>query len=284
MSMPYAHSAALAVCASLLLPLAAVAGPVSISLADIVGGGSGKGTGTLNAGINQATGATVTGCKFAQTSGTMNTYRSVANPFIDGVFMPDGGDGTTGITVSSTGLTTTGVRNTGSPSWDYILNGNPTLGAGCPTGTAGDYYATSFGFTSHMRFHANNGITFDLDAIEAANGGLEVTSFSAVAAVANSQSTGVQFTLLLDGVLTEQFNVGGNSSQDVDFAIGAGTRFLTLITADDGNFSSDQSLFGNPTLTLGSAQAVSAPGTLALAGLGLACVGWQRRRRSAAAA
>lgn len=80
----------------------------------------------------------------------MSTYSSVAsNPYVDGVFVPDGGvNGTTAIAVSSTEFATTGVRNTGNTRWDYILNDHPSTHR---CGSAGGDYGASFGFTSHMK-------------------------------------------------------------------------------------------------------------------------------------
>ena len=52
-----------------------------------------------------------------------NRFAKSEFDFIDGVFIPDGGDGNSQITVSSTGVTITGLPRTSGDAWDMIRNG-----------------------------------------------------------------------------------------------------------------------------------------------------------------
>lgn len=97
----------------------------SLDLADVVGGGMGRGTGRT-AGLNPWTGAVVhkhTG----STSGVANEVHPVMDhPLIDCVFVPHGGaDGKQLVPVSSSGLRVRGIApGAGNSTYDHIWNGH----------------------------------------------------------------------------------------------------------------------------------------------------------------
>ncbi|MGI9430812.1 MAG: DUF642 domain-containing protein, partial [Myxococcota bacterium] len=216
-----------------------------LDLADIVGGGDGTGTGTVLTGVDIATGATTNLFATAVITPT-NTFVPAANPFVDGVFVPDGGvTMTVPVPIASTGLIVTGLPNSilfGSAStWDHIRFG---VNTNTSTTLAG----------SIMGVHASKGITFDLDAIEAANSGQQVTSTNLTAAFGSNNLGSVGYDVFLDGVLVAQTDLtetADGTSALGDIAIGPATRFLTLVTSAQGILNNDWSLWLDPTITLG---------------------------------
>ncbi len=247
--------------------------PIILNLADIVGGGDGTGTGG-DQGIDPGSGVVTTSHAAGLSGVTANSYEGAAsNPFVDGVFIPDGGPGgSPSIQVSSTDLAVSGISDA-SPvaSWDYIWNGLNLQTGGAPT-------------TTLIGMHANKGITFDLVAIEAANPGFEAASFSTLAAMTTNGSGSASFYLALDGVIMQSITLtGAGTTQAFSTAIGPSSRFLTLITSSNGPFNNDHSIFGDPQLTLASA-AIPEPSALTLLTAGCFCLlanGYLRKRKAA---
>ena len=253
----------------------AASAQTTLDLADVVGNGNGQGTGVDNTGYNPRNGAPVVGITSTDNPGASNVYNAVATDptgFIDGVFVPDGGLGATQVT--STGVTAA-LPDTSGNSWEPGVGSN----AGCcgSTLTVGgspvDFAGAGHSF---IGFHANKGITFDLDAIRAANPGLTIDRFTAL--VGNVASPGSSaFTVLLDGAValpTTPTN-GGAEALAVDVPIGA-QRFLTLVATDQGDYSFDSQIIGDPRLTL-----VPEPSS-AFVLLGLGAAGMLGRRRRGA--
>lgn len=223
-------------------------GPKPIDLADIVAGGDGYGTGKpYPAGINPQTGATVS--SMAQgVEATPNVYTPVPDiAAVDGIFVPDGVAGQ-GITISSTGIEVRDLPDTTALTWDYVLNGKVSLQASTQLGDT-DY---SIAPNTLLGFHANKGITFDLDAIRAGKK-LGAFRFKTVVGYGGGQvTTRADFFIYVDGAMRAVRR--GFSTKDgaipVEFDIETGERFLTLIATDGGDgLSSDQVFFGNPRLT-----------------------------------
>lgn len=242
--------ALLSVCFLMLPAFAWAQNTITLSLADIVGGGNGTGTGTVNTGINPRTGLTVGPITSTDNPGAVNNFSTVAHPFIDGVFVPDGG--LAAVTpISSTGITVN-LPDTDGNSWENGMGYN----AACCGGTlmVGGVATNMFaGGNRGIGFHANKGITFDLDAIEAANPGFYVSGFSTLADANVGTSASVGFTALLDGTVMAQnlalFNDGANAPLFA-FNVGNNSRFLTLVGTDQGGYGGDQMTLGNPTVTL----------------------------------
>lgn len=212
----------------------------SLDLADMVGGGDGTGSG-IAAGISVVTGEPTNVPRGSIAGGPVNIYHPVAaHPFIDGVVVPDGGTGaTTPVPVTSTGVMAVGISDTNGASWDEIWNGDNTGVSGGP--------AT----TSRLGMHASKGITFDLDAIEAANPGKSAAVFRTIAATGNCAGASTDMYVLLDGAIVDSTSLNGvNQASQRTVPIGPNNRFLTLITSSRGADNCDWSFFGNPTLDL----------------------------------
>lgn len=251
---------------ALLFATALVAMPaaaaVTIDLADVVGGGNGTGTGGSR-GIDPRDGSV----QAAQAGGLPgvipNVFHSVpAYPFVDGVFVPDGvvGGVNASIPVSSTGLTVTGIADGGPTgidayTWDYIWNGFNLQSDG-PTPS-----------TTRIGMHANKGITFDLRAIAVANPGFQATAFSTIAQIVSNPTVTPPVVLgniwayvIVDGTIVDAaFLDAGTPSKSVSMSIAPTSRFLTLLAASNGDYSSDQAIFGDARLTLTAAPAVAIP-------------------------
>ena len=274
------HTAAV-VCAlsvALSFSVARDANGLDISLADIVGGGNGTGTGTVGHGIDPSAGSTTPPPMFTITQpDNTNSYHSSSVNFVDGVFIPDGGSGA--VTLDSAGHTYSGFPDTDSHSWDTIKDG-PFQNGG--TSLSGVNY--TFSGHSMIGFQANKGITFNLQQIEAQHAGLTNISFTAVAGLTHFAS-GLPFGtadwwVFVDGVLVQSERLSpGGVGFSIDLALTPANQFLTLVSTDGGDgFNIDQIIFGDPVLHL---QSVPEPSSLFLAAFGVVGMGllaWCRRR------
>ena len=88
------------------------------------------------------------------------------------------------------------LPRTSGVSWDYIEN-VPNHQSGS---TLSDIDYNNTGGHRMIALHANGGITFDLDAIEAASPGWQVRRFTCVAGLANHIGT-AKFSVYVDGQL-----------------------------------------------------------------------------------
>jgi mono/diheme cytochrome c family protein len=218
-----------------------------ISLADLVGGGNGTGSGKYRQGIDPRSGVVQTRDFGDLANVKVNQFTKTKLPFIDGVFIPDGQGGKAAIPVSSTGLTVTGLPTTSRKAWDAIRNG--------PVGSQHSPEAGGIDFTkdghSLLGLHANAGITFDLDAIRRATGeeGLRLSAKLGYFGAAGGSSADAW--VFVDGV--KAFEARGLRREDglrgIDLALPATARFLTLVSGDGGNgYGHDQVGFGDARL------------------------------------
>jgi hypothetical protein len=223
----------------------------AVDLADVVAGGDGSGAAPPGRGIDPRSGAATEARTDFLAEIKLNQYARTTNPLVDGVFIPDGGEGgQTAVPVSSTGITVTGLPKTSAASWDYVTKGPFSLLQSTVLGGV-DYAQPPH---SMLGLHANKGITFDLDAVRAARPGRKVLRFTAVAG--NGGVGRADFHVYVDGKpkvvqigITEISRV-----YPVDVELAEGDRFLTLIATDGaGDIGSDQIFFGDPKLVLSPA-------------------------------
>ncbi|MCE5184691.1 MAG: NPCBM/NEW2 domain-containing protein [Planctomycetaceae bacterium] len=246
-----------------------------INLAAVVGGGNGIDAISCGSGIDQATGQQK---EFEEFSGQLDGTRAYAlasnNPFVDGVFVPDGGEGP--VIVSSRGHVFQQCPDTNGRYWGGVINGASheaqLLGIPKHNLRLGSI-AYGAGGTSSIYMHANQGVTFDLEAIRQAYPGLSLDRFTAVCGISESlndyadrlrvwagqwtklepDSSKADFFVLVDGrVQHEQRDLTVRTgATEISIEIHPQDRFLTLVTtqgSDPWGNTNDWTLFGAPYL------------------------------------
>ncbi|MEQ9407175.1 MAG: DUF1553 domain-containing protein [Fuerstiella sp.] len=216
-------------------------------LADIVGGGNGLGTGTYRQGIDARTAKVQTRDFGALGNVITNRFAASDFGFVDGVFIPDGQDGDAEITISTTGLTVSGLPKTSGMAWDMIRNG-PVASQHSPELDGIDFTGDGH---SLLGLHANAGITFDLAAFRTAAGGGDLRFTSKLGYFGASGSFHADVWVFVDGEQVMAFRQlqRDDGLQDVQVELSSQARFLTLMATDGGNgYSHDQVGFGDPQL------------------------------------
>jgi len=219
----------------------------TLDLADVIGGGDGASLAVFLGGIDKLSGATVTA--HAATHRTGTGFHAAANSLVDGIGVPDGGSGGGPVQYNTLGNTIV-LPDTNNDTWDHALNQPSASGFSTLSGV--DYNNT--GGHTMIDVHANTLVTFDLDAIEAAHGGV-IDGFTAVAGGPNAAASGsMEYRVYLDGVLKDSGTVTDAQRTQgfpVNVAIAPGERFLTLVALDlSGGIGSDQFIFGDPRLSI----------------------------------
>ncbi|MFC1761777.1 NPCBM/NEW2 domain-containing protein [Planctomycetota bacterium] len=225
-----------------------------IDLADLVGNGNGYGSGEIGFAIDLKKGqsrpfATIDRGVLARGYVTTPTM-----PFIDGVFVPDGG-GTGRIVVSSTDLMFEECPETLGRFHGHLVNGAVFGGRLQETmlledtvqfgRLQGQNYASK-AFAS-IGMHANAGITFDLEALRCSIQDHTIVRFRALCGISETVvqfATGpdadytkrltTDFWVLVDG--KKQFHrrlkAVPSESVSIDVELSSTARFLTLMTTD----------------------------------------------------
>ena len=249
----------------------------NVSLADVVGGGNGFGTGQLSQGIEASTG------KVIQSLSTMDVHtgaegynRVLSNPYIDGIFVPGVGSGIA--QVASIGLQTDEFPKTSGMLWGYIFNGAWHNGFDVPRHNLQLNGVTFDGKkNSAITMHSNLGITFDLSAIRKKLPGVRIQSFSSTFGVSGTvekwlksrdfssfdqtpnvkklskeRHSTAEFWVFLDGKKVLQQKISSASKAgNIDIPVDQNVRFLTLaVTEADDTSMFDWALFARPELIL----------------------------------
>ena len=236
-------------------------GQETLSLADIVGGGNGLGTGTLDMGINPTSGkpsSEIEGRRAAS-----NDYRLVpSNPYIDGIFVPDG---RTPQIISSQGHLFRECPETSGLCCENIMNIVRNL----------DLLVTQQGQIADVpvqaiSLHANMGITFDLQALRSLLPGVNITRFKSQFGIrkwaVRLDASNADFGILVDGELRyKKEHVKTKELYSVDIALSQEDRFLTLVMTEGDDpkermwenrvltaIDSDWGMFVDPVLVLES--------------------------------
>jgi len=222
-----------------------------IDLADVVGGGDGFGTARDGFGLNPLTGEHLAiWLDMSESKEEQNMpepFKAAQSKWIDGVFMPDGGDGP--VQIAQNGLSFDGFGDTSGKMWVYLLNrkksshisadDNPNM-AGKPC----------------LIMHANLGITFDLERIRERFGGqVDLKAFRSQSGfkIPRFDNNKVDFWVLVDGQVRYQ-KLGAVATvelEDVEISLGPDDRYLTLATTEsDDGVGDDWAMFVSPTLIL----------------------------------
>jgi ferric-dicitrate binding protein FerR (iron transport regulator) len=228
-----------------------------IDLADLLAGGNGFNTGPQALSIDQGSGAVVTKDLNPKTAGKKGYWSVTGLDCVDGVFVPDGGQGP--VVVSSQGHVFKDCPDTTSSYWDYIT-GRPLTRMNV---ASGDTYASRFGGKVYgtpecpgILMHANAGVTFDLNKIRARLLGLCLGQFTATCGIVEGEDLGnrAAFWVLVDGEKRAEFHAVSKDPgryRSIAVPLKEQDRFLTLVTTDDGDdVDHDWSLFGQPYLVV----------------------------------
>jgi hypothetical protein len=218
-----------------------------LDLADIVGGGNGRGSGTPRNGIDPRN-AVVQTRKFGALGNVKNnTFAKSKFPFVDGVVIANGKDGTE-VPVSSAGHTASGIPATSGGAWDHIRNG-PVASQHSPKHGGIDF--TRDGNTL-LGIHANAGITFDLAEIRKATEDAAMRFTSQVGYFGAEGGNRADVWIFVDGEKAAAFKhlKRQDGLKQVDLVLPESAQFLTLLATDGENgYAMDQVGFANPKLS-----------------------------------
>ena len=251
-----------------------------LDLADIVGGGNGLGTGRTGHAIDPLTGTIEEWRLPAERYGNGGYVSVPGSVFIDGVFVPDGGNGPIQVTSAghrwvcpdtSSGFKYNIVNSLRIPEnrdqYDYA--DYPELSVHedriLTKASEGEVPVRLMGLMavqtppdptdSSLFIHANQGITFDLSEIRKLLPAVRITKFTSLFGVGELSTAPMALDLwiLVDGQprLIRQ-NADITTVIPIDIELSPSDRFLTLIVTEGGGFSYafDWGLFMNPRLDI----------------------------------
>ena len=238
-------------------------GQKSVSLADIVGGGNGFGSGNRGSYIDPSDGQLhiIYGDKKEGGQNLETRYKPSINPYIDGLFVPNGQTGPNEVSSSghlfkevpgTTGRYWYGVISWSDKTWersivlDEILYGVPEQPL--------------------LLMHSNIGITFDVDAIrQVLPPDHPITEFISVYGISDAYGRKdiqpyADFWVLVDGdIRFSKQNVTIDQVDTIRIPLSEDDRFLTLVATegienmlidDKGEIFNDWCVWGNPVLKI----------------------------------
>ena len=220
-----------------------------LDLADMVGGGNGRGTGTKGAGLDLRTGNVVKDKLGYHRDISLNRLQKPEWPdantpkFVQWLFVPDG---KAPVPIAPQ-VTVSNLPPTSGHAWDAIRNG--ALNAQVSTALDGVDYATSG--HSLLGLHANAGITFNLAEIRKGSGfaKLRFTAQLGFGAGPTAAATRADFSVFAGKeLLFQKLKLRKDESARLDIAIPTAAETLTLIATDGGDG------IGNDLLFLGDAK------------------------------
>ncbi len=232
-------------------------GQTDISLADIAGGGNGLGTARPNMGFAYDTGK-LQAVKEEVPSLKSPGYVRTENPFVDGIFIPDGGNGP--VKISSTGIVTQQIPDTSGKGYVPVGNVTVILKNAAPKNEI--YQPEKLliqGESPDLKpapricFHANAGVTFDLDAIRSAYPDLNISSFIArlgYIQTGQNEQADADIQILIDGYQAVTYEKYRSSYKplDINIKLNKTDRFLTIVCTEGESNYFDWLLLVNPVL------------------------------------
>ena len=254
-----------------------------LNLADVIAGGNGLGSGLRQSAIDPENGNIV---KWGLNSDRMSNGKYIpvhGSRFIDGVFIPDGGDGP--VTVSSRYHTWDAPDTTGEYKFNIVSslriiddisditvgnNGSDVMLAQSLQGNKAVHTAVPEAWNksdntqhSSIFMHSNLGITYDLDELRTVVSGQKLSSFRSTFGVMEQymRLEGVEITgmhidlwVLIDGEIKYSAkDINATKLLDIDVEIEESDSFLSLVvTQSIDGFAFDWGLFVDPVLKLKS--------------------------------
>jgi len=206
-------------------------GQKALSLADIVGGGNGLGTGVIDLGIDLPSGNFIKPMGMPELHATANVYRPVpSSRFIDGVFIPNGQSQQI---VSSLGHVFQECPPSSGACYGTITSAIRILDTRAIQNSAVSGYWNA----QCVLMHANMGITYDLQAIRSLLPAIKITRFQTRFGIEKEairpEASNADFWILVDGKIRHQkIQVQEKTLFSADIEISDKDRFLTLITTD----------------------------------------------------
>ena len=224
------------------------------NLADIVGGGNGRGSGKKGQGIDPVTGSPQTAKRGLLEGVKPNAFVRSTVPFVDGVVVPDTSE--EGTQITSSGLRVKNIPQTSGQSWDAIRLG--PVNSQHSTVLGGIDFASD-GHTL-LSLHANAAITFDLSQLRMPGIPAELRFIATAGYFGQTPRNGASFAVYVDGELKQEGKKIGRDDGciEVDVALPPESQFLTLMATDGGNgIGHDQICFADPWLAGAIAPAAS---------------------------
>lgn len=224
-----------------------------LDLADMIGGGNGRGTGERGRGIELQSGRFVTEKLGYHAAIPTNRLQKIEWPsatpashqFVQAVFVPDGRMPV----LLAEQVRVTDLPETSGHAWDAIRNG--TLNAQRTTTLSGVDYGTQG--HSVLGLHANGGVTFDLEKIREAHSAaaMRFTAVVGFGAEEPAAASRADFTIYVDGERKSQtLKLRKDESAAIDVGLSATAKTLTLVSTDGGDGIGHDLLFlGDPRLT-----------------------------------
>ncbi len=221
-----------------------------LDLADIVGEGSGFGTGRRYACINPVTGRAAPRYRSRQRTGENRYVEVPSSPFVDGVFVPPAQGGLMPISA--------GGHHFDFPPSDGSWYVEPAHAGKADPQSFLNLGGKTYGTADRpaLLMHANLGITFDLDAIRAGQTGSRIKSFTSVCGISNhvrkNRTPDAIFYVLVDGQVRfyRKVQLPVDPAVDVHVELRPDERFLTLVCLAGTANHGDWTLFGVPALEL----------------------------------
>lgn len=220
-----------------------------LNLADLIGGGTGFGTGKPDSGYDPTSGKIQIEKRGFLEKISLNQYYPIAAVGLDGIAVPDGKiDGAEHrLIVSSTGIEIP-IPDTSGAAWDAVRNG--PVNSLYSTSLDGVDYATGHAM---LGTHANVAISFDLTELRQASQQRFTHFRSGVGYFGQTETRGASVSVFLDGMEVAKYERIGrlDGLKSIDIPLQHQHRFLTLLITDAGNgIAHDQVCFIDPVLTL----------------------------------
>ena len=224
----------------------------TFSLASVVAGGNGFTPGTIETGIDPASGKINRKAVQsldrvgAETYNEVQTYR-----FIDGVFVPNGNRPAN--QVSSAGHVFSGFPATSGSYWSDISANLLVLEMQDKNQKIQTLRGAGEASQPSILVHANAGITFDLNEIRRANPGFDLTAFTTRCEWPSMWEMEAEYWILIDGVCVFHCTADDvrKKMPEVNVPIQPYHSFLTLATTDGQDEKAyDWCLFVGPEILL----------------------------------